>query len=231
MRIFLFMVCFISVHVFAGSNQLQTSEFETVVLGPLDPDDIRKSLLANLDSFKKCYEKELEKASDKILEGIVRAEFVIYRDGTVKQAEITSKIQLPQDLNKCLTKTLSSIRFSTFLDSEFDTVEVKQPFNFYPKKQEPTYYEWKEAYDKEENRSPKISGKTYEIVSAVTTDPELSIHKIRIKEKNGFEETITCKMPLDAWKDGMEKVKVISTRTNIEGNSLATFNCVKADQP
>ena len=229
MRIFIFMVCFISLHVFAGNNQLSTNEFETVVLGPLDPDDIRKSLLANLDSFKKCYDKELKKAPNKILDGIVRAEFVIYRDGSVKKAEITSKLLLPEDLNKCLVKTLSLIRFSTFLDSEFDTVEVKQPFNFNLKKQEAKYYEWKQAYDKEENRSPEISGKTYEIVSAVTTDPELSIHKIRIKKKNGFEETVTCKMPLDAWKDGMEKVKVISTRTNIEGNSLATFNCVKAD--
>jgi outer membrane biosynthesis protein TonB len=104
---------------------------ETVVLGSMDPDVIRRILLDHLPQFRYCYQKELEKTGAE-LSGMIKLDFTIGASGHVSGAGVDSGSALPADVKKCVVGVLKGITFPEPMGG--GTVEVKQPMNFYPKK-------------------------------------------------------------------------------------------------
>lgn len=104
---------------------------ETVVLGSMDPDTIRRILLEHLPQFRYCYQRELEKSGADTA-GVVKLNFTIGASGHVSQAGVDGSSSLPTDVKKCVVGVLRGINFPEPLGG--GVVEVKQPMNFYPKK-------------------------------------------------------------------------------------------------
>jgi len=104
---------------------------ETVVLGSMDPDVIRRILLDHLPQFRYCYQKELEKTGAE-LSGVIRLEFTIGASGHVTGAGVGNESPLPSDVKRCVVGVLRGIQFPEPMGG--GVVEVKQPMNFYPKK-------------------------------------------------------------------------------------------------
>jgi outer membrane biosynthesis protein TonB len=104
---------------------------DTVVLGSMDPDVIRRILLDHLPQFRYCYQKELERSGAE-MSGTVKLNFTIGASGHVSQAGIDGSSGLPTDVKKCVIGVLRGISFPEPMGG--GTVEVKQPMNFYPKK-------------------------------------------------------------------------------------------------
>lgn len=105
---------------------------ETVVLGSMDPDVIRRILMDNLPKFRFCYQSELERSGDEKTQGVIKLNFVIGASGNVSQAGVDDSSQLPGNVKRCVVSVLRGIQFPQPLGG--GTVEVKQPMNFYPKK-------------------------------------------------------------------------------------------------
>lgn len=104
---------------------------ETVVLGSMDPDVIRRILMDNLPKFRYCYQSELERSGAE-LQGVIKLNFVIGASGNVAQAGIDDASSLPGQVKKCVVDVLRGIQFPEPMGG--GTVEVKQPMNFYPKR-------------------------------------------------------------------------------------------------
>lgn len=104
---------------------------ETVVLGSMDPDVIRRILLEHLPQFRYCYQRELEKTGVEA-SGAIKLNFTIGASGHVAQAGIDGASALSSDVKKCVVGVLKGINFPEPMGG--GTVEVKQPMNFYPKK-------------------------------------------------------------------------------------------------
>lgn len=104
---------------------------ETVVLGSMDPDVIRRILLDHLPQFRYCYQKELERTGADT-SGTVKLDFTIGASGHVSQAGIEGSSALPTDVKKCVVGVLKGITFPEPMGG--GKVGVKQPMNFYPKK-------------------------------------------------------------------------------------------------
>ncbi len=104
---------------------------ETVVLGSMDPDVIRRILLEHLPQFRYCYQRELEKTGVEA-SGAIKLNFTIGASGHVAQAGIDGSSALSTDVKKCVVGVLKGINFPEPMGG--GTVEVKQPMNFYPKK-------------------------------------------------------------------------------------------------
>lgn len=104
---------------------------ETVVLGSMDPDTIRRILLENLPQFRYCYQKELERTGQET-QGAIKLDFTIGASGHVTNAGVDGSSNLPTDVKKCVVGVLRGITFPEPMGG--GTVEVKQPMNFYPKK-------------------------------------------------------------------------------------------------
>lgn len=104
---------------------------ETVVLGSMDPDVIRRILLDHLPQFRYCYQKELERTGAEA-SGVIKLNFSIGASGGVTQAGVDGSSALPTDVKKCVVGVLKGINFPEPVGG--GTVEVKQPMNFYPKK-------------------------------------------------------------------------------------------------
>lgn len=104
---------------------------ETVVLGSMDPDVIRRRLMEFLPQFRSCYQRELEQRGSEI-NGTIKLNFVIGSTGHVSRAGIDGSTPLPKDVNVCVVNVLKGITFPEPLGG--GTVEVKQPMNFQPKK-------------------------------------------------------------------------------------------------
>jgi outer membrane biosynthesis protein TonB len=104
---------------------------ETVVLGSMDPDVIRRILLDHLPQFRYCYQKELERSGVEA-SGTVKLNFTIGASGHVSQAGIDGSSGLPSEVKRCVVGVLRGISFPE--PQGGGTVEVKQPMNFYPKK-------------------------------------------------------------------------------------------------
>lgn len=105
---------------------------ETVVLGSMDPDVIRRILMDNLPKFRFCYQSELERSGDEKTQGVIKLNFVIGASGNVTQAGVDDSSNLPGSVKRCVVSVLKGIQFPNPLGG--GTVEVKQPMNFYPKK-------------------------------------------------------------------------------------------------
>jgi outer membrane biosynthesis protein TonB len=104
---------------------------ETVVLGSMDPDVIRRILLEHLPQFRYCYQKELERTGAEA-SGLIKLNFTIGASGHVSQAGVDGSSNLPGDVKRCVVGVLRGIVFPEPMGG--GTVEVKQPMNFYPKK-------------------------------------------------------------------------------------------------
>lgn len=104
---------------------------ETVVLGSMDPDVIRRILLDHLPQFRYCYQKELEKTGAEV-GGAVKLDFTIGASGHVTGAGAESASGLPSEVKKCVVGVLKGINFPEPMGG--GTVDVKQQMNFYPKK-------------------------------------------------------------------------------------------------
>lgn len=104
---------------------------ETVVLGSMDPDVIRRRLMEFLPQFRSCYQRELETRGSEI-NGTIRLNFVIGSSGHVSKAGLDGSTPLPADVSSCVLNVLRGITFPEPLGG--GTVEVKQPMNFQPKK-------------------------------------------------------------------------------------------------
>lgn len=100
---------------------------ETVVLGSMDPDVIRRILLDHLPQFRFCYQKELERAGADT-SGVIPLVFTIGASGHVTQAGIDGRSTLPADVKQCVIGILRGIVFPEPLGG--GKVEVKQPMNF-----------------------------------------------------------------------------------------------------
>jgi outer membrane biosynthesis protein TonB len=103
---------------------------ETVVLGSMDPDVIRRILLDHLAQFRYCYQSELERAGTEV-QGVIKLDFAIGASGHVSSAGVADS-NLPTQVKKCVVGVLRGIQFPEPMGG--GTVEVKQPMNFYPKK-------------------------------------------------------------------------------------------------
>lgn len=104
---------------------------ETVVLGSMDPDIIRRILMDNLPKFRFCYQSELERAGTGV-QGVIKLNFVIGASGHVAQAGVDDARGLPAPVRRCVVDVLRGIQFPEPMGG--GTVEVKQPMNFYPKR-------------------------------------------------------------------------------------------------
>jgi hypothetical protein len=104
---------------------------ETVVLGSMDPDVIRRRLMEFLPQFRSCYQRELETKGSEI-NGTIRLNFVIGSSGHVAKAGLDGSTPLPRDVSSCVINVLRGITFPEPLGG--GTVEVKQPMNFQPKR-------------------------------------------------------------------------------------------------
>lgn len=104
---------------------------ETVVLGSMDPDVIRKILLDHLPQFRYCYQRELERKGTE-MSGVIKLDFTIGASGHVAQAGVDADSGLPGEVKKCVVGVLKGIQFPEPMGG--GTVEVKQPMNFYPKR-------------------------------------------------------------------------------------------------
>lgn len=109
-----------------GTIVLAGSPDETVILGSMDPDVIRRRLLENLPQFRFCYQSELDK-SDSIY-GVVVLNFSITSSGNVGKMNIGGGNSITPQVKKCVGGVLKSIQFPE--PKGGGTVDVKQPMNF-----------------------------------------------------------------------------------------------------
>lgn len=105
---------------------------ETVVLGSMDPDVIRRILREHIPQFRSCYQKELNRNSGRDISGSIRLVFTIGASGSVSRAGVDGRTRLPRRVKGCVVNVLRGIQFPSPLGG--GTVDVKQPFNFYPKR-------------------------------------------------------------------------------------------------
>lgn len=105
---------------------------ETVVQGSMDPDVIRRILRDNIPFFRSCYQKELDRRSGRDVSGTIRMIFTIGASGHVSRAGIDGRSNFPPRVKRCVIGVLKGIKFPRPLGG--GTVDVKQPFNFMPKR-------------------------------------------------------------------------------------------------
>jgi outer membrane biosynthesis protein TonB len=105
---------------------------ETVVLGSMDPDVIRRILREHIPQFRYCYQKELDRKAGKDVSGTIGLVFTIGASGSVSRAGVDQTSGLPGHVKKCVVRVLRGIRFPRPLGG--GKVDVKQPFNFMPKR-------------------------------------------------------------------------------------------------
>lgn len=105
---------------------------ETVVMGGMDPDTIRRILREAIPQFRYCYQKELDRSSGKSLSGTIGLQFKIGATGHVTRAGVSNQTRLPGSVKGCVVRVLKGLKFPA--PPGGGVVEVNQPFNFYPKR-------------------------------------------------------------------------------------------------
>lgn len=91
---------------------------------------VRSILVKNLPSFKFCYEQILVNDGN-YSRGIIILEFAIGASGSVINAKAKPDSPLPAKVSSCVVSALKEIQFPK--PSGGRTIEIKQPFNFYPR--------------------------------------------------------------------------------------------------
>lgn len=101
---------------------------KTVMMGSIDPEEIRKILEKHLPQFRHCYQRELDRV--KTLKGLIDLEFTIGKEGRVVKTDIKSKEGgFSNDGVGCLSSVLKIIQFPS--PKGGGIVDVRQPLNFY----------------------------------------------------------------------------------------------------
>ena len=100
---------------------------DTVILGSMDPDLIRRILMDHLPQFRSCYQRELERASSGF-SGVVPLDFMIGASGHVTRAGVSSSSDVPKPVVGCVLNVLRGIKFPEPMGG--GEVQVKQPMNF-----------------------------------------------------------------------------------------------------
>ena len=116
-----------------GKKRIHTAglPFTRVVLGGMNPDDIRSLLIENLPRFRYCYQKELDSAGSR-LDGRVHLGFSIGSTGDVFRAEVLSSAKaISPRVSKCVISVIKGIKFPR--PPGGGEVEVTQWFNFFPR--------------------------------------------------------------------------------------------------
>ncbi len=103
---------------------------DTVVLGSMDPDVIRRILREHIPQFRYCYQRELDVTTKKT-QGLVKLNFVIGASGHVVPQKASVESNLPSSVKRCVANVLVGIQFPEPRGG--GVVEVRQPINFYPK--------------------------------------------------------------------------------------------------
>lgn len=119
----------------SGKKGMDTSyiETETVVLGSMDPELLRKILQQYLPQFRHCYQQELAYNSEDI-QGIVDLNFEISGVGKVGKINVRAKdSRFSKRGINCMTKVLSIIDFPK--PKGGGRVAVRQPLNFFSEKE------------------------------------------------------------------------------------------------
>jgi len=102
---------------------------DTVIMGSIDPEILRKILGEYLAQFKFCYQQELQEQSEKI-KGIVDLNFRIEGDGKVSKVNIKSAQTKFSDRGiSCMSNILRMIDFPK--PKGGGLVDVRQPLNFF----------------------------------------------------------------------------------------------------
>jgi hypothetical protein len=102
---------------------------DTVVMGSIEPEVLRKILQEYLPQFKFCYQQELQEHSEKI-KGIVDLNFRIEGDGKVSTVNIkTASTQFSSKGISCMSNILRIIDFPK--PKGGGLVDVRQPLNFF----------------------------------------------------------------------------------------------------
>ncbi len=102
---------------------------DTVILGSIDPEVLRKILGEYLGQFKFCYQQELQENSEKI-KGIVDLNFRIEGDGKVSRVIIkSSQTKFSERGVGCMSNILKMIDFPK--PKGGGLVDVRQPLNFF----------------------------------------------------------------------------------------------------
>lgn len=102
---------------------------DTVVMGSIEPEVLRRILQEYLPQFKFCYQQELQEHSEKI-KGIVDLNFRIEGDGKVSTVNIkTAATQFSSRGISCMSNILRIIDFPK--PKGGGLVDVRQPLNFY----------------------------------------------------------------------------------------------------
>lgn len=106
---------------------------ETVILGSIDPNLIRKLLADHIPQFRFCYQKELDQQKDMTeFQGIVKFNFVLGASGRVVKAGVTSEANLTPQVKECVLSVLKGIPFPE--PKGGGQAEINQPINFFPKR-------------------------------------------------------------------------------------------------
>lgn len=113
-----------------GTVLLAGEPEDTVILGSMDPDIIRKILLDNVARFRFCYQQELD-TKDNAASGVVQLLFRISVKGTVSSANVQGPSHITQKVKSCLADVLRGIVFPAPKGGTH--VDVKQPLNLYPR--------------------------------------------------------------------------------------------------
>lgn len=104
------------------------TEQETVVLGSMDPELLRKILREYLPQFRHCYQQELERSEE--AKGVVDLNFRIGKAGRVTTVNIKSKkAKFSNSGTNCMAGVLKLIDFPK--PKGGGMVDVKQPLNFF----------------------------------------------------------------------------------------------------
>jgi outer membrane biosynthesis protein TonB len=98
----------------------------------MDPDVIRRILREHIPQFRYCYQKELDRKAGRDVSGTIGLIFTIGASGSVSKAGVDQTSGLPGNVKKCVVRVLKGIRFPRPLGG--GKVDVKQPFNFMPKR-------------------------------------------------------------------------------------------------
>lgn len=102
---------------------------DTVVMGSIEPEVLRKILQEYLPQFKFCYQQELQEHSEKI-KGVIDLNFRIEGDGKVSTVNIkTAQTQFSSKGISCMSNILKIIDFPK--PKGGGLVDVRQPLNFF----------------------------------------------------------------------------------------------------
>ncbi|MFN8369342.1 MAG: AgmX/PglI C-terminal domain-containing protein [Bacteriovoracaceae bacterium] len=104
---------------------------DTIVLGSMDPDIIRRILREHIPQFRYCYQKDLDRTKSEV-EGVIDLNFNIGASGSVSKAGVKGSTPISTDVQSCVINVLKGIQFPE--PPGRGEVEVRQPINFYPKR-------------------------------------------------------------------------------------------------